>query len=303
MIALALGITILLLLFVDVFLTVFHPQGRGGPLTRWQNRSVWRFFRRVGPRSPRWLSVAAPTMAVITIVVWVVLLVVAFALVLYPGITSFLVSPGTLRDQWVEALYYSGYTAATLGFGDLVPDEALPRLLAPVEAFLGFAILSASITYLLAVFRELVSMHTLAANISGYFDAGTDPTLATAEGEQRLGFARWADGINTSLLGVLQAHFQYPILHYFRPTDESRALPPQLDHLLALRKWMRGSEGARPELGQDLSLRSLAGSVERYLTTVEEYFVPEAFALEERTDRMDEVERAHDRLMRYMRYR
>lgn len=298
------GVAILFLVLADVFLTVFHPQGRGGPLTHWQNRSVWAFFRGVGRGSPKWLSLAAPIMAVLAVFVWVVLLVGAFALIQYPWINSFLVSPGSLRVHWVEALYYSGYTAATLGFGDLVPDHELLRLLAPVEAFLGFAILSASITYLLAVFRELVSMHTLATNIAGYFSAGTDQTLDIADRDQTLGFARWADGVNTSLLHALQAHFQYPILHYFRPTDEERALPPQLDRLLELRRRVHAPEGAAgAALASNLSVRSLAGSVERYLKTVEEYFIPPDFAVNERTEAMDDTERAHHRLMRYMCYR
>jgi hypothetical protein len=129
-------------------------------------------------------------MAVLTVLVWVVLLVVAFALIYHPWINSFLVSPGSLRVHWLEALYYSGYTAATLGFGDLVPDHELLRLLAPLEAFLGFAVLSASITYLSSVFRELVSMHTLATNIAGYFGAGDDQTLELAADDRIQAFTR-----------------------------------------------------------------------------------------------------------------
>ena len=300
----AFGIAVLLLLLADVFFTVFHPQGRGGPLTHRQNRLVWAFFRNVGPRAEGWLSLAAPTMAVLTIVLWVMLLVGGFALIIYPWIASFLVSPGSLRVHWVETIYYSGYTAATLGFGDVVPDHELLRLLAPLEAFLGFAILSASITYLSSVYREVVSMHTLATNITGHFEAGTATTLDRAGGNKTQAFARWADGVNTSLLRALQAHFHYPILHYFRPSDEERALPPQLDHLLALRRRVRGGDcSGFSALREDTSIRSLVGSVERYLKTVEDYFIPESFAVNEQTERMDETERAHHRLMRYMRYR
>ena len=300
----AFGTAILLLLLADVFFTVFHPQGRGGPLTHRQNRLVWAFFRNVGPRAEGWLSFAAPTMAVLTIVLWVMLLVGGFALIIYPWIASFLVSPGSLRVRWVETIYYSGYTAATLGFGDVVPDHELLRLLAPLEAFLGFAILSASITYLSSVYREVVSMHTLATNIAGYFEAGTAATLDRASRDQAQAFARWVDGVNTSLLRALQAHFHYPILHYFRPSDEHRALPPQLDHLLALRWRVRAQDCSDfSALREDMPIRSLVGSVERYLKTVEDYFIPKSFAVNERTERMDDTERAHDRLMRYMCYR
>lgn len=243
-------------------------------------------------------------MAVLTILVWIMLLVGAFALIVYPWMSSFLVSPGTLRVHWVEAFYYSGYTAATLGFGDLVPDHPVLRLLAPLEAFLGFAILSASITYLLAVFREIISMHTLAANISGYFDAGPEEAVALITAGQKEAFARWAEGVNRSLLGVLQAHFQYPILHYFRPTDGDRALPPQLRHLLSLRTSIRtGDHSDWDEFQDHVSIRSLVGSVERYLSTVEEYFIPKDLSGEKPVEFLDDTDRAHHRLMQYMCYR
>lgn len=83
------GILVLLLLLVDAFGTVFHPQGRGGALHRVQNRAVWALFRAVGRRgdgTPRdgWLALAGPTLAVLTLVVWVLLLVGGFALIYGP---------------------------------------------------------------------------------------------------------------------------------------------------------------------------------------------------------------------------
>ncbi|CAN5255201.1 hypothetical protein BH24PSE2_BH24PSE2_07970 [soil metagenome] len=55
------GIAVLALLFADVFLTVFHAQGHGGPLSRVQNRTIWALFRTAGARAAgapggrRWL--------------------------------------------------------------------------------------------------------------------------------------------------------------------------------------------------------------------------------------------------------
>jgi hypothetical protein len=43
-----------------------------------------------------------------------------------------------MRSAWVEALYYSGYTGATLGFGDLVLELEAMRLRAPVQPFGGY---------------------------------------------------------------------------------------------------------------------------------------------------------------------
>lgn len=178
------GVALLALLFADVFLTVFHAQGHGGPLNRSQNRAMWTLFSAVGVRAdgaPRakLLAFAAPVMAIAALASWVVLLVFAFALIYFPSVQTFLVSPGQIRTPWVEALYFSGYTAATLGLGDMVPESEGLRLLAVLESFSGFAILSASVTYLLAVYRELVTMQSLASNVAGYFRA--DP-LARAHG-------------------------------------------------------------------------------------------------------------------------
>lgn len=74
----------MVLLVLDVFLTVFHAQGHGGPLTRGQNRTIWMVFRKVGLRADRvmragLLALAAPAMVVATFIAWVVLLVVGFA--------------------------------------------------------------------------------------------------------------------------------------------------------------------------------------------------------------------------------
>lgn len=295
---------------MDVFLTVFHAQGHGGPLTRAQNRVIWGLFRTVGVRADgapreRLLALAAPVMVVTTLTIWMVLLVVGFTLIYYPWVRTFLVSPGELRTPWAEALYYSGYTAATLGFGDMVPDQEALRLLAPLEALSGFALLSVSVTYLLSVYRELITMQSLASNVAGYFRAGEVHTLQFARAGGYGAMARWAEGVTSRLLEVLQAHFQYPILHYFRPSQRDRALPVQIDLLLGLRRMANGEDPARPTalLEHHPSFLALQDAVWEYLRTVEEVFVPHRFKQESPEEKgVEPLEFAHERLLEYMRY-
>lgn len=304
----AIGTGMLLLLALDVFLTVFSPHGRGGPVNRRQNRALWALFRATGRRrdgSARdaWLSLAAPIMVVSTLAVWVVWLVVGFALVYYPWIESFLVSPGTLRGPWVGALYYSGYTAATLGLGDVVaPSDAL-RLLTVVEAFGGFALLSISVTYFLAIYRELVSMQSLAADISGLFHGGEEQVLAFTRKEGYEALARWCEQLSGGLSKILLAHFQYPVLHYFRPRKRSRALPVQLGSLLRLRDLV--VEDADSEVLSTLSghpsYLALGNAVESYLDDVDQLFVP-GRARELASSGTSRIGQAHARLESYMLY-
>lgn len=143
------GIVLLTLVGVDVLLTVFHPEGHGGPLTRRQNRLVWSVWKRSAPagaRRDRWLALGGPLLSVLTPAVWALLLIVGYALIYYPWIEGFLASPGSLRASWAEALYFSGVSATTLGTGDVVPDAILPRLLSTVQALSGFALLSSSLS-------------------------------------------------------------------------------------------------------------------------------------------------------------
>ena len=80
------GVCMLLVVSVDVFMTVFNPAEYGGPVTLRQNRVIWRAARwtsryREGRSRHRALSLAAPLMAIATIGLWIMLLIVGFALI------------------------------------------------------------------------------------------------------------------------------------------------------------------------------------------------------------------------------
>ena len=86
-----------------------------------------------------------PFLAVLTPPAWALIVVAGFALIFYAWIEGFLVSPGSLRAPWAEVLYYSGFSAATLGTGDVLADLPALRLLTILEGLSGFALLSASL--------------------------------------------------------------------------------------------------------------------------------------------------------------
>lgn len=267
------GVILLILLLVDVFVTVFHSVGRGGPVTRGIMRGVWHLFATTGspkgkPRRDGLMALAAPVMVISGLAVWITLLVGGFALIYYRWIETFLVSPGEMRMHWAEALYYSGYTAATLGSGDIVADHEFLRLLTPVEAFGGFALVSVSITYVLAIYREVVTTQKLASNIHGFLRA-VDPV--DQEGQRQEAVARWMEDVNADLLHVMSSHYEYPLLHYFRPSSVERALPPQLAKLDDL---CRGLSSSDSGWAGHPSLLALCDSLGEYLSMTDRLFVP-----------------------------
>lgn len=304
----AAGALLLGLLFVDVFATVFHAAGRGGPINRRQNRLLWNVFRRIGIRrdgTPRraLLAYGGPTLVALTLVVWTVWLVVGFALVYLPFVGLFLVSPGEPGAPWVEALYYSGYTAATLGLGDVVADTAWLRLTTIVQAMSGFALFSLSITYLLSVYGDLGSARATASGIAGYFRGGVSVTLTRVEQAGAEPFARWCEGVTTMLLLNLQARFQYPVLNYFYSIDRSRALAVQVGHLLEVEARLADPPSATLRtLADHPSYVALGEAVRRLLLDTEAHFVPASFARSTLDDAAPATTRAHRRILGYMAY-
>lgn len=294
------GTAIILLLIADVFGTIAHPEGRGGPLNRRQNRLLWRTFRRITPeRREQWLSYGAPLMVGWTLIFWVLLLILGFTLVYLPWIDTFLVSPGSLRTPVLEAFYFSAYTASTLGFGDVVANEESLRLLGPVQATIGFALVSVSVTYLLSTYREVLQKHTTAAVISGWLDANEVTGLGDTRSLPADAVDRWASDVDSSLRKVLEAHFLYPILHYFRASKEDSALPVQVARLVAL----RGTE-TPAWVGEECpSLRALFATVDDYLERIDELFLPPGFNDRGAAGDGHNAAARADRLLRYMRHR
>jgi hypothetical protein len=66
---------------------------------------------------------AAPLMVPVTITVWIFLVSLGYALIYYSGMDArtFSFSGAGLEPSFMEALYFSGVSIATLGLGDVTP--------------------------------------------------------------------------------------------------------------------------------------------------------------------------------------
>lgn len=275
-----LGALLLAVLFADVLFTVFHPEGHGGPVHRRQNRLVWQAFRAVGTRRdgavrPNLLALAGPVIAVLSVGMWGAWLVLGFALVYAPFVATFARSAPHVVIGWVEAVYYSGYVASTLGLGDVVARTPALRLLTVLEAMSGFALFAVATTYVLAISRELAGANTLALEFSSLFRGGIgEPALRRGGGGDET-ITRWAEEAARSLLRVVHAHGQYPVLHYFRPKDPDRALLVQLGRVLTLVGNDRDADV--PSRLAAPAFQLLRDAVMRYLVEVNHGCVPARF--------------------------
>lgn len=197
------GVSLMLLAMVDLFLTALHPD-IDGPLAQNTQRAVWRLLvagdRRRNQRR-RLMALAGPLMMVLTFVTWVTALVFGFALVAWPFLGDIFQSEPVLGNLgFLDALYYSGTTVSTLGFGDITPVTRPMQLLTVSASLSGFSMLTGIVAYLLEVLGSLHNRVRLALRIGEDTDGRHDGPLVLAAwladeelADVRQRFEKWAD--------------------------------------------------------------------------------------------------------------
>lgn len=132
----------------EVFHTLLRPSG-AGQLTPAIFRAVWRTAHRIGGGAT---ALAGPSAVLSSIVIWTLMVVIGWALVYWPQMPEAFQAAEGMRapDDLLDAIYVSATALSTLGFGDIVAEQPALRIALVVESFVGFALLTASISWVLS---------------------------------------------------------------------------------------------------------------------------------------------------------
>ena len=230
-VSVAAGTVLVLLTLREMFHELFHPAGSGS-LGAGLRRGLWWAFRTVARSRRSVLVLGGPAILVTTVVVWTVLLGVGWALVFWPFLPEGFRfgSPLTPAEQvsLLDALYFSFVTLATLGYGDISPTGAVLRLLAPLEAAVGFALLTAGISWILSVYPVLGRRRTLAQRLSSLHRLQQDGAYVLALAPDTA--HRVLDELAAALAQVRADLVQSTISYYFTEDDEALSLPVWLPY-------------------------------------------------------------------------
>jgi len=265
------GAFLILTALRDVFDTLFHPGGRAAT-SRGIMRIVWRVYHPIARRWPDAISLAGPTALILIVAFWATLLIVGWALIFWPHVPDeFSFQPGTEHgglDGFVDALYLSSVTLATVGYGDVTPDAAWLRVVAPLEALLGFGLLTASISWLGSIYPAVQRRRALAYEIyllreaqseTGIDVVGLDPASASAV---------YADLISR-VVTTERDLVTFPIAYYFAQNDDRFALSAAMPYVWDLAE--RGSEAGTEERVR-LRAVMLRDAIRDFATTVAHRF-------------------------------
>lgn len=225
----AAGGGLVLLVLREIFHAIFHPGG-GSALTRAIFPAVWAGAQRLGPHA---LALAGPVATVATIGLWAAGLLLGWALVYWPHLPQDFVLAGGLQPSeqgsFLDALYVSFVYLTTLGLGDIAPREDWLRLLVPLEALLGLALLTAAVSWVLSIYPALTRRSATAAALAVLRDSLAErPETAIHVLPGRL------DSIAAELTLVRIDLMQYPESYYFRAADPDLSLARILPWLLTL---------------------------------------------------------------------
>jgi Ion channel len=222
------GIVLLTLVLADVFETVVVPRPSPGfhRLSRYLVRWTWRAWRWIGARTRTGLKrdefygLYAPGAVVLLLVAWMALLVVGFGLLFHALRNELEPVPQNLGTS----LYFAGTSILTLGFGDVVANGALARMVSIVAAAAGLGLVALVITFLFSLYASYQRRESMVVTLSGR--AGAPPSaVVLLEAHARLDlvdelpqlFGTW----ETWAAEVLDSHVAYPLLGYFRSSHDN----------------------------------------------------------------------------------
>ena len=253
----------------DMLRTLFRPAG-GSSLSDGLTRLLWRITRRVAPRS---LRNAGPFLLLAVIGTWTIMLATGWALIYLPRLPGdFLPSPGLDPgdDSFLTALYVSLVTLATLGYGDFVPTAGFLRLIVPLQALIGFALVTAGISWILSIYPVLSRRRSLATEIANLARAGseTGPPLPGGPPGHAAAILRH---LARSVVQARNDFAQFPITYYFPSNDPGTPLPHALR---CLASWSGAADdtSAAPEVR--FAAAALRASLEELARVLRRRHVP-----------------------------
>ena len=255
------GAVLILAALRDLFHTLFHPAAQGA-IGDWLARRIWRFVRK---ELPRHLTLAGPIAFVAVVLYWAASIILGFALIYLPRLPhSFAFTHGldpSTYASFVGAVDVSICAIITLSTGTYATSRWIQFLMG-VEAIFGFALLTASVSWILSIYPVLEHRRSLA-------HAATLLHFSEATNFRRLEDVTDSDlhTILLSLTGQITTSrnelTQFPITYYFHENEAQTALAGVLPYIADLARRFSGRNGAA-----GLGAFTLGGAIDDYLKLI-----------------------------------
>lgn len=251
------GVVLIFVILLDAFETAVLPRRiqRHFRITALFFRGTWPRWTGIArhikstSRQEGFLAYYGPLSLILLLGFWAIGLIFGFACVQY-GLGEHLQLSGE-RITFGKLLYHSGETFFTLGYGDIVPTNGVARVLAVLEAGMGFAFLGVVVGYLPVVYNSFAAREIEISLLDAR--AGSPPSASEFLG--RLGccpeqtvlddifrdWERWC-------ADLLSSHISYSALVFFRSQHSNQSWLSALTTMLDVTSLViMGIDGIHPE--------------------------------------------------------
>jgi hypothetical protein len=252
------GFVLLFLILLDAFETVVLPRRiqRHWRFTALFYKVTWSRWTRIARhiqkpnRREGFLAYYGPLSLIQLLGYWAVGLIFGFACVQY-GLGEHLQISTNEPVTFGKLLYHSGETFFTLGYGDIIPSNAMARALSVFESGMGFAFLGVVVGYLPVIYNSFAARESEISLLDAR--AGSPPTAV--EFLNRLGCCpeqSVLDGIFRDwerwCADLLSSHISYGALVFFRSQHSNQSWLATLTVMLDVTSLVTvGVEGIHPE--------------------------------------------------------
>lgn len=261
-----LGALLLVFAVLDLAWSTLSTAG-GGPMSRRLGSWVWRLTGR--------LPFGGALVLLVNAVAWIGLLWAGWTLIFLGAPTAVVeASTDAPADLWGR-VYFSGYTLATLGLGDVVPGGPVWRVLTALTAFSGLVLITLAVTYYMAVLGAVVHKQQIAALVHALGDSPAAVVAAAWDGDRFPDLDIVLTAIASQLALHARRHYAYPVVHYFGSSDPEKAFTVQaarLGDVLVLLRWVV----AEPHRPAPTALRVTYRTLATVLETMDVNFVEAA---------------------------
>ncbi|MUP47387.1 two pore domain potassium channel family protein [Gramella sp. BOM4] len=227
-----LGVLLYLGIALDILQTTLSMQG-GGWLTSRTSHFFWKCIYWLSGKNgeSKIMGQAGYLLLASIVVLWVITLWLSFTCILY-GMPGAIVDSSTkIPADFIDLVYYSGFSISTLGMGDYVPATNIAKVLTSFFSFTGLILLTMSVTYFIPVLSAVIEQRKLGIWLSTLGNSPQEIVLNAWNGKNFNPLLDKADDISSSIIKYSQQHRAYPVIHYFHNTDKETTVILQLARL------------------------------------------------------------------------
>lgn len=204
------------------------------------------------------------------IAVWGLLAALGWSLIYWPfipsGFTFTSPPPQGLAHTLLESAYISLVNISTLGLGDVVPRSGWLRIVAPVEALFGLALLTVALSWVMQVYPALTRRRTLAVRLNLLRRAGARETISELDAAATV---QLLESLTASVIDVRVDFEEYSEIYFFKEDDVDASLPANLAYAVELLE----EAGTSSSPAVLLAVRVLAAALDDLAESVDAKFL------------------------------